>query len=960
MSALSKVVEESVKSCYEVVYAGYSTKYDCGDITKAKCSQMLLNNVFLHHFGRHERRACWLDINKLDINNFITIGFDGGFKDIHFLPNIDVGMFNKHLISFLSRLLTKKEKEKKKINLLNNVYYPVTYMSLASRLSCYYYKNDKMRTKDDINTVLKWFKSRHYVLSLFGPLLGVNLAPFLFTFMAADYVESLEVHTPLEKIEFFGQLIENMEYGDIPFKHLYYHGELTSKFKDFLNRLDSSNTLEGLSLRRPCLSKNDFEELCKLNLKSLSLQDVLGTEIDEVLYSKFFDSRASECLQMLNLDHNVDINLNFLTGNLGKLSSISLAYCGVEIKEILDMLSHSSLRSLKLLNLSGNKNFVPIGKLSDMLVNLQVLFIESVEWGDKCLNSFLRAVTDMNFTYGLCLNISNNYLTPSEYKDTFSDINGSPKVVELIWNNNPITEQFLSFLNKCRYLRGIFVDNSFNNCGSMFSLFSSIISKMYSIETISLCVDESEDIDVDFFLDKVLSCRNLRNLNITGFKMGTESFDRLANVIKSANVECLAINRCCSDPDIILHFLESITNINRKLSIDYRFFDIISSKKDEKLKDKAVRIENICTLLQNGGNLNDIMPRDIFSEPFVPLPFPKIDVFPLYVDRWVQSIFDNNTPVAYYRCYSQNDHSGHETEEVLFIQETDSLSGIERSGRQVNISKNTTDINNLIAIDSSKSVVKGHSADGSCHPDSDDEDNTSEFELSSPAGFMHKHDINHNGISKVELKGVGRQDEPVKNSIGNDFFLEDSSYSTSSTEVKAKAQSHFSNNVTRARNDTASSFESRKFQNSTEIRNFMKDFSTRDFEDEKLMYSDTKDSDKTMTKDTTSDFILRKKDDDSKSNTTNKDSVKVSLSDLIMEINEGQQPSAKKLKTNEEKTGESSEGSKLRKRSYLSLPRRPDWDLDHDPGDEINDEVLLFNLKRTYSLRNLCTYISNS
>ena len=301
------------------------------------------------------------------------------------------------------------------------------------------------------------------------------------------------------------------------------------------------------------------EELCVLE-NSPCLGFEFHNAIAAHAYPYFFETFISnKAPVLLNMDYTKLLNFKALMAHGGCLKMLSMAFCGLEIQEVLEALESAHMNQLQFLNLSGNKCSARTKMTMKLPDSLFSVMVNDVVWSSGCLVSFFAMVMN-SFVNGVRLSISRIQASDTEFNQLFALFGSIPytPLNSLSWNENPVHENLIKLLEKSPYL----VYLSLNRCLS------------------------SEDSDIiGKFADYIQATENLKYLRMRGGKgkFLEQHTGRILAAVQKSKIEILDLSKShCGDKGIA-DFRNCISNNSSLRIIDLDGIDPSSLEEYQKL-----------------------------------------------------------------------------------------------------------------------------------------------------------------------------------------------------------------------------------------------------------------------------------------------------------------------------------------------------------------------------------------
>lgn len=490
--------------------------------------------------------------------------------------NPNLRSFIQSLSDILQRVLTPSEL--KKISFYSSIItekVKPTYVSIMSRLSMIILLHDIQVSPMSIETFKSMLFSHQTVFNLSTFKDFEFIIPILFEILPLiDYLEVLKI-PEINNFHVYKAAAHFLFQND-SLKYIEITGQKDDGFNSFLEKIKKSN-MKTISYAYSKFSAQDLDLISKSLLESNVHCAEFHNAISENDYTSFYNNFLTPdmCshLWSLNLNNSINLDLPLLFKKLSNISSLSLAYCGIEINSTIRLIHESDMKYLKYLNLSGNLCKENLDMSVKLPNNLTHIMVNDVSWNDKSLTSFISLVLQLtkneknqqiqinqnnpnkkpkdlylSISHAVTLqhewsrlfqllhfNFSNSsrnesflqYRTSSHSSYNFSELRNaianddddeerfhSVALRSLAWDENPVDTAFFDFLRECKELETLSLNSCFHETlESSLALFVDFIKSNDSIK--NLFVAGSKKVHLGKKVIKVIdACLNKRNLKI--------------------------------------------------------------------------------------------------------------------------------------------------------------------------------------------------------------------------------------------------------------------------------------------------------------------------------------------------------------------------------------------------------------------------------------------------------------
>lgn len=277
--------------------------------------------------------------------------------------------------------------------------------------------------------------------------------------------------------------IETMEQPD----------ETIKSFVEIIN--SSKNTsLMSLKFRRAEYTEEFVTYLTLLiqhlpNLVELSIEDALTPKGLETLIENFNTCAEYERIAVLCLRETKGININNLIALAPKIRSLDLRSCDIDISTVIKEFSRCDL---EILNLSENKALEPLNPNTEITPTLSKIIVSNVNWTQKNFISFLQVISKAQKDIesgSLYLDLSGIKIqdsADSQVAVAAMKYMSYPYLTTLIFNGNPINNDFLSFLSQCKSLLSLSITDCFTAPGPQYTQFLQILKDSTNLAELTI------------------------------------------------------------------------------------------------------------------------------------------------------------------------------------------------------------------------------------------------------------------------------------------------------------------------------------------------------------------------------------------------------------------------------------------------------------------------------------------
>lgn len=541
------------------------------DLIKIAINVPLLQLTF-----RQREKNAKKESNDSDLNILIIEILENKTKNQKENPNSNFYIFIQYFSDTIQRVLTPFEL--KKISFYTSIItekVKPTFISIMSRLSMILPFQKCQISQTSIDALKSMFFSHQTVFNLSTLKDYDTVIPIALELLPLiDYIEVVKIpeisNYPIYKASsYFLFQLNSVKYIEIS-------GQKDDGFDDFLQKLQKSN-VKTISYAFSKLSSQDLESISTSilgsNIHCIEFHDAINEKEQTSFYDKFLTTNMCSHIWSLNFNNTNNLNIPILLQKLYDISSLSLAYCNIEINSTIRLIHQNKMKHLKYLNLSGNLCNETIDVSIKLPSNLTHIMVNDVSWNDKSLTSFMMLVLQLSKneknqrikqnqtnknkkTKDLYLSISHaitlqhewsrlfqllhfNYSSSSmnvsflQFRNSshssynFSEMRNAianedddddrfhPVTLRsLAWDENPVDTSFFDFLKECKELETLSLNSCFHETlESSLALFVDYIRENDSLK--KLYVAGSKKVHLGKKVIKIIeACLDKKNLKI--------------------------------------------------------------------------------------------------------------------------------------------------------------------------------------------------------------------------------------------------------------------------------------------------------------------------------------------------------------------------------------------------------------------------------------------------------------
>ena len=367
-------------------------------------------------------------------------------------------------------------------------------------------------------------------------------------------------------------------------EHVCINGKATKHFNSFLRHLSKNKEVPiyGLTFENSGLTDNQVKSIIKcMNDKyicSIGFHNAFDKGLAP-LYDIFLPELQKK-LTSINLDTTSGVDVEKLFSfNYPNLELVSLKGCSVDVNHVLQSLAGKNMPQLKGINLSENKCNEAIAKTSKLPPNLSTIVVSDVKWGDNLLSGLFGFLSS-SLSHDLRLDVSKASASEQEWQRTLSELKNSsiPILKSLIWDSNPASSRFLSFLKKNMQLEYLGVSYSYTEKDvEQMKYFGKFVMES---NISSLVIRGNSERYIGTLLSSLLKqlskSKNLEYLDISGSNAHDKSIVELKKLMKSdAPLRFLSFDGIApSNPNIMFDLLYEIAGNSKSIAVSFPSNDL--------------------------------------------------------------------------------------------------------------------------------------------------------------------------------------------------------------------------------------------------------------------------------------------------------------------------------------------------------------------------------------------------
>ncbi|EAY02867.1 hypothetical protein TVAG_174090 [Trichomonas vaginalis G3] len=258
-------------------------------------------------------------------------------------------------------------------------------------------------------------------------------------------------------------------------------GEVTSTFNRFVSSLKHNRSIpiHGIGFSNSNFTEANLDRLKELitrkNIRSLTFNKSITTRAMKHFCNSFLNSEIGDNLVYLNLNYSTNITLSLILPNIISIQYLSLEGCNLDIVKSLISISKYRFPNLVALNLSNNQCENSVGMATIKLPpSIESFSMNNITWGSDSFVTFLDLIFS-TYKNGLKLSISNAQMDYDSWTNVFDFLGSIPyfKLSSLVWDNNPIVQPFIEFLENNENISYLSLNSCFE--GSNFSIFKQFL-----------------------------------------------------------------------------------------------------------------------------------------------------------------------------------------------------------------------------------------------------------------------------------------------------------------------------------------------------------------------------------------------------------------------------------------------------------------------------------------------------
>jgi len=368
---------------------------------------------------------------------------------------------------------------------------------------------------------------------------------------------------------------------------------ITSEFARVIEAIkeNSSSAIIGFTFINPQFTEDSIRYIIELlqhpNIRYLEFENPLLNNKQMIgAFNRAFQSHFTY-LQQIIVDQAPGIDFTALLNNGLNLNLIQVSNSEIEISEFFDSLSKLAKTRIESIILNGNSTKKLLNPKLTLPPPVKKIEIGKMEWsGDNFIFAW-QLLLQQNGTSPLRLVFSDTTMPLqnwSRFLNVLPSIDSS-RIGQLVWNNNPISQDLVNYLKSCPNLSFISVQGCFRRGDTNLSKFSEYISTTKILDTLILsgtqdrCIGEG----AATIIDAISQNRSIVNLDVTDQQMGLGKMLLLgAALMKNRVIEYLRYSgNKISTADDYTKFFNTL--IGRGIQLQMLFPDNIKKKEYKQL-----------------------------------------------------------------------------------------------------------------------------------------------------------------------------------------------------------------------------------------------------------------------------------------------------------------------------------------------------------------------------------------
>lgn len=363
--------------------------------------------------------------------------------------------------------------------------------------------------------------------------LGFNLPIFLDSIMMQPMITRLKIPTRPQS-QFFQLLADVVE---SPSSNIISVGIVEAVDEGFYEFMQFLNRIETVKLEEICFENMEvpdtaieaIQSYLASGTKSISL-GFTKCEIREC--EKRIVTMIEQCKNLIGVNMTsvwLESSVNVKT-TMGRLQKIAMRGCGIQISEVLDVLSRVYTPRVTELDLSQNQCTERISADVALPCSIRKVIVDFVKWRSSNLTAMFQLVCNgLQNAYFSCVRAQ---LSEKHWQKFFLSLDAfqAPQLSTLIWNENQIHPKICQFLQRasnfevfcmagCKVLSEAPLQKLFENHKAL------VVVDMHGTQSYRLGPG------IRPFLLSIRKSKSIRRLDVSHCKMGPAAFAKLVEVV---------------------------------------------------------------------------------------------------------------------------------------------------------------------------------------------------------------------------------------------------------------------------------------------------------------------------------------------------------------------------------------------------------------------------------------------
>ena len=581
-----------------VIYACEVRKLNASN-DKSEMRILLLTNISVKFYTisnkpKLAREYYWVDLTNVNVeNDTIELQFHHG--DIRFQSYGNQSLQGK-IGEIIQRILTPEEAEIVSVSVLTPKKYQQTLFGLYSRIISYAALFKFTISPIMLKTFKKIICNKRKECS-FNNKTRSEFSTFFNGFNAASFIESIKFNV-ITSFDIFSMLCG---YQKITKTHLEFHEiKVTNKFSAFLKEICTQkikNNIKSITFTSMKFRDHDLSTIAQFcqeqQLFSLAINNSLIDKQVSFFVNNCLTPEVIPTLAMASLNNTLSLDIPLLLSKLKLLYSISLENCELDIDIVLQNVSYAQMPNLRMLNLSGNY----ATSISNQIVfpkKLDTIYVRNVHWGNLTLAPFMAIMSGIDWETEFSLSIRNIRAKVHEINSLFSFFGKvqNSNISCLDWAGNPISNEFINYLQKSSRLKELNVSNCFSTQNmALFPEFCHYCgeSKLYTLIFVG---NETSFLgpSINPLFNEIAGMQSLRYVNLSNQKFGNDGVNLFAEAVEANHkIEQVSFKGSEFDSlDVVANFCNKVKDRSKPIIIEWPSPDIKKIKNGTNVKKATI------------------------------------------------------------------------------------------------------------------------------------------------------------------------------------------------------------------------------------------------------------------------------------------------------------------------------------------------------------------------------------